>query len=242
MYCPKCGKELPEGAQFCPNCGNSVNTPTVPPEAQDASGHDQDILSTEQQTTTPEPQQVTPPVSNEEVKCPKCGASGCVPQYKQNVSGGGYGCCQGVLGSLILGPLGLLCGMCGQSVKTTNNLVWICPKCGHEFQVITKESVAVNLNGLVISVEMLIAGLIMLLATSGGPSRMGELRIPSFLFAACGLCGAIVSKIALPEDPLSYLTDEQIRKIKIVAVILGVIFGGFAVFYLLLGLMIRTYG
>jgi len=152
MYCPKCGKELPEDAQFCPSCGNSVSTPAVQPdEAQDASDHDQDIPVIEQQTTPPEPQQVTPTASqqtepsvpNEEIKCPKCGATGCVPQYKQNVSGGGYGCCQGALGSLILGPFGLLCGACGRSVKTTNNLVWICPKCGHEFKKpLSKEEMA----------------------------------------------------------------------------------------------------
>lgn len=217
MYCPKCGKELPEGAQFCPHCGNSVNTPTVPPEAQDASGHDQDILSTEQQTTTPEPQQVTPPVSNEEVKCPKCGASGCVPQYKQNVSGGGYGCCQGVLGSLILGPLGLLCGMCGRSVKTTNNLVWICPKCGHEFQVVTKESVVSNLINLVFGGEAVVAGLLMLLS-GGFWTFVGLLEL------VCGLCAAIPAKIALPEDPLTYITEEQEQKVKRCAVIVGVFF------------------
>ena len=25
MYCPNCGKELPEGARFCPDCGFSSN-------------------------------------------------------------------------------------------------------------------------------------------------------------------------------------------------------------------------
>jgi uncharacterized membrane protein YvbJ len=24
MYCTKCGKDLPEGAEFCPNCGAAV--------------------------------------------------------------------------------------------------------------------------------------------------------------------------------------------------------------------------
>ena len=24
MYCPRCGKGLPEGAEFCPNCGAAV--------------------------------------------------------------------------------------------------------------------------------------------------------------------------------------------------------------------------
>lgn len=25
MYCPKCGKEIPNGADFCPACGNRVD-------------------------------------------------------------------------------------------------------------------------------------------------------------------------------------------------------------------------
>lgn len=135
MYCSKCGKELPEGAQFCPNCGNSISPPTAPSSLQVENSPDQDSPATQPPSAPPAPQQTEPPVPNEEIKCPKCGASGCMPQYKQDVSGGGYGCCQGVLGSLILGPLGLLCGTCGKSVKTTNNLVWICPKCGYEFHV-----------------------------------------------------------------------------------------------------------
>ena len=29
MYCPKCGKENPEGASFCTNCGNPLNADTT---------------------------------------------------------------------------------------------------------------------------------------------------------------------------------------------------------------------
>lgn len=220
MYCPKCGKELPEGAQFCPNCGNSVSPPSVPPQFQDSSGHDQDIPLSEPPGT--------PPVPNEEIKCPKCGAVGCVPQYKQNVSGGGYGCCSGGLGALILGPLGLLCGLCGRSTKTTNNLVWICPKCGHEFQAVSKEDVATYFVVLVYGGEMLIPMLLMLLVDQG------VIRIMGFIGAAICLCMVIGAKIALPENPLTYLTEKQIRAIKIAAVIWGVFCGVATVISLLL--------
>lgn len=218
MYCPKCGKELPEGAQFCPNCGNNVSPPAVSPQSQDLSGHDQDIPLPEQPST--------PPVPNEEIKCPKCGAVGCVPQYKQNVSGGGYGCCTGGLGALILGPLGLLCGLCGRSTKTTNNLVWICPKCGHEFQVVAKEDVASNLGLLVLGGEMLIPMLLMLLI------EQPVIRTMGFIGAAFCLCMVIATKSALPQDPLTYLTEEQIRKLKRGAVVGGVFWGVCSVFYL----------
>ncbi|MFQ5998328.1 MAG: RDD family protein [Candidatus Bathyarchaeia archaeon] len=36
MFCTKCGKEVPEQAQFCPHCGNPTGVGTVVPKA-DAS-------------------------------------------------------------------------------------------------------------------------------------------------------------------------------------------------------------
>ena len=228
MYCPKCGKELPEGAQFCPNCGNSVSPSEVPSQSPNLSGYEQDIPLSEQPNTPLEPPLSTPPVPNEEIKCPQCGAVGCVPQYKQNVSGGGYGCCSGGLGALILGPLGLLCGLCGRSTKTTNNLVWICPKCGHEFRAVDKENVQIYLRALVIGGEMLIPMLLMLLVDQGGIKAMGLIGI-----AIC-LCMVIAAKTALPENPLTYLTEEQIRKIKSFAVVCGISFGVYSVLLLLM--------
>lgn len=29
MFCPSCGKEMPDGAKFCGNCGNSVDNPAT---------------------------------------------------------------------------------------------------------------------------------------------------------------------------------------------------------------------
>ena len=41
MYCTKCGKELPEGAEFCPNCGAAVRTEVGLYEtAAERIGHD----------------------------------------------------------------------------------------------------------------------------------------------------------------------------------------------------------
>ena len=36
----------------------------------------------------------------------------------------------------MFGPLGLLCGSCGQGQKTTttNTTYWLCPDCGHKFR------------------------------------------------------------------------------------------------------------
>lgn len=218
MYCPKCGKELPAGAQFCPTCGSSINQPELSPQSQDSSSPDQDIPSINLQGAAAE-QQNQPPVPNEEIKCPRCGATGCTPQYKQNVSGGGYGCCSGGLGALVLGPLGLLCGACGRSVKSTNTLVWICPKCGHEFQAITKESVFSSLMGLIVCVFGSVGSLLCFFADNELLTLMGVTVI-----VPC-LCYAIYLKTTLPENPLTYITEEQKQKLKKLAVVLGVIVG-----------------
>lgn len=34
MYCPNCGKELPEGSKFCPECGRSTAPAETPPPAK----------------------------------------------------------------------------------------------------------------------------------------------------------------------------------------------------------------
>lgn len=36
MYCPNCGKELPEGSKFCPECGRSTVLTETPPPAKPA--------------------------------------------------------------------------------------------------------------------------------------------------------------------------------------------------------------
>lgn len=68
------------------------------------------------------------------MRCPKCGKQNChyVATSKTKVTGfsGGNACC----GFLLMGPMGLLCGMCGMGSETTNNEYWICNDCGQKFQ------------------------------------------------------------------------------------------------------------
>ena len=219
MYCSKCGKELPEGSQFCPNCGNSVNAPAVPPQSQDLNGHGQEIPSPERTGTPAEPQSSAPPVPNEEVKCPKCGAAGCTPQYKQNVSGGGYGCCSGGLGALVLGPLGLLCGACGRSTKTTNTLVWICPKCGHEFRVQSKQEAKTNYMAGCLMMLFCALAVDVFLAYMGYDNYWGELMEgikPLIIFVSVMMAAfiAFISYIGLYKKPPVKFTDEECQQLK----------------------------
>lgn len=74
----------------------------------------------------------------EHICCPQCGNEELQITTETNTqtTGKNYSGGQGCLGYLIFGPLGLLCGMCGQGQKTTttNTTYWICPKCGKKFR------------------------------------------------------------------------------------------------------------
>ena len=132
MKCPYCGYENDEGAVNCEMC----EMPLLQ-------------LSREQ----PQTRQAVPQTSKAErpirrhqpedgfglpsVGCPNCGSplSDCAPIVKTTVksSGGGYGLFSGCCGTILLGPLGLLCGLRKQTITSTNQTWWVCRKCGKEF-------------------------------------------------------------------------------------------------------------
>lgn len=122
MYCIHCGKEIGDDSIFCPNCGIKIGTePTSSAENQENNSNA--LLNNN---------------TSNKLRCPQCGSNKCTPLNQQNVSskGGGYGCLSGGLGFLLLGPFGLLCGLCGRSAhtSTTNTVVWVCSQCGTTFR------------------------------------------------------------------------------------------------------------
>lgn len=118
------GKKNPDGAVFCKECGKNLsgmkdvvkNVPALPEQQETETVGDFDIFS-----------------------CPSCRADSefCYPVVKTNVktSGGGYSFWNGCCGLILLGPLGLLCGACGGSVRTKvrSETWWVCRQCGKEF-------------------------------------------------------------------------------------------------------------
>ena len=129
VYCPHCGNELLEDASFCASCGK-------PMEIEESTDTEEAASS---QTPPPSQGQTDDqPVSLEQgLPCPRCGSRNTkyVAQTAMNTQGGGYSCCVGGCGGLMLGPVGLLLGLCGsgQKTTTTDTSRWVCGDCGAEF-------------------------------------------------------------------------------------------------------------
>lgn len=63
------------------------------------------------------------------MKCPKCGSENI--QFATRTSGSPFSAFDSCCGFLLLGPLGLLCGLCGSDVSTDE--FWVCRDCGKKF-------------------------------------------------------------------------------------------------------------
>lgn len=67
------------------------------------------------------------------MKCPKCGSEDC--QYVTNTEtyGNSFSFSKACCGSILLGPIGILCGSCGAGVYSETHEYWICNTCGRRF-------------------------------------------------------------------------------------------------------------
>lgn len=135
MYCIHCGKEILETAKFCPHCGGAQSTETEENYIEKSPQSQQTISVSSDQTS-------------KSVKCPQCGSHDCQITTKttSQATSGGYSCLGGACGGILMGPIGLLMGLCGRkaTATTTSENVWICHNCGKEF--ITIEAAVNKLN------------------------------------------------------------------------------------------------
>ncbi|MFP3152907.1 zinc ribbon domain-containing protein [Lachnospiraceae bacterium ZAX-1] len=119
MFCNKCGNEIPHESKFCPNCGADMET-ALPLKA-----------------SVIEPIPIIEP-TKKGVFCPNCHSYDLesTSETETKVSGGGYSCGTGCCGSLLLGPIGWLCGLGGKEIhsNSTTRHFWICRSCGHKFR------------------------------------------------------------------------------------------------------------
>lgn len=124
MFCKYCGFQCADDAIFCSKCGKSISSEdTLKPCRHE---NETDSECTADRTSTPS--------QNIQIQhCPKCGSTNVKLINEVNTTGSNYGAAEGCLGYLIMGPLGLLCGLCGANQKTTNKLSWVCDDCGEKF-------------------------------------------------------------------------------------------------------------
>lgn len=148
------------------------------------------------------------------MRCPECGNEDLQILRETNVTttGKNYSGGQGCLGFLMFGPLGLLCGNCGQGqqTQTTSKTYWVCRKCGHKFRDPEEwKSEAKNLrgSGYIMMVLGIVIFLMMLLFGAGG----GIAFFALILFAVFG-CG-LLWDAECEEDKIrkleSFLNDKQ---------------------------------
>lgn len=155
MYCLGCGKEIPDGTPFCTYCGMSQSAGEMDiqyPEFASAKGNSEQSSGSElRQTSNDLPEKATPKLEHKKaddckastvqqkvvydkkhtsrMKCPRCGSEDI--QFATRTSGSLFSASDSCCGFLLLGPLGLLCGLCGSDVSTDE--FWVCRNCGKKF-------------------------------------------------------------------------------------------------------------
>lgn len=112
MHCKHCGQELAEGSAFCHHCGHPQNETAGQPAAGTPN--------------TP----VLRPAEEGGIKCPHCGSTRL--QFTTTVKTQGVSVGDACCGYICLGPLGLLCGLCGAGSTETKE-GWVCCDCGTRF-------------------------------------------------------------------------------------------------------------
>lgn len=66
--------------------------------------------------------------------CNKCGSENCTIINETTTKGKDFSVGKGCIGTLILGPIGLLCGGCGKGKKNINTNYWVCNNCGNKWK------------------------------------------------------------------------------------------------------------
>jgi len=66
--------------------------------------------------------------------CPKCGSENCSVITDTTTYSKGYDLCNGLIGSIIMGPIGMLCGLCGMGQNTVSTDYWVCNFCGYKWE------------------------------------------------------------------------------------------------------------
>jgi DNA-directed RNA polymerase subunit M/transcription elongation factor TFIIS len=107
--CIYCGRENKDSYQYCAYCGEELST-NVYGDSKD------DVFEQEEKKQ-----------NNNQVTCPRCGST---EIYFMTREKGGFDASNACCGYIILGPLGLLCGLASDRESVTMRK---CKNCGNEF-------------------------------------------------------------------------------------------------------------
>lgn len=128
MYCNHCGKEIVENSAFCVYCGTKVSA--IESQLQNEEQSMLPAVIEKSEISTQMAKSRCPSVSDvHRLKCPRCGSTNLhfTTVTENKFFSGTSACC----GAVCLGPIGILCGLCGAGSETTN--FWVCYDCGNEF-------------------------------------------------------------------------------------------------------------
>lgn len=68
------------------------------------------------------------------MKCPSCGGNDCQLTTETKTTGKDFSASKGCCGAILLGPIGVLCGLCGEGKQTNSTSFWVCSNCGKKFK------------------------------------------------------------------------------------------------------------
>lgn len=125
VVCQTCGAENPDGAKFCYRCGTNL-------DGKNPSSGKQEAVKASASAS----QQPGESKERNDTICPFCQAPNCQPMQKNSteIEHKSYRWGQGCCGMFLLGPFGLLCGLCGtgSKMKSESALWWTCLTCGKQ--------------------------------------------------------------------------------------------------------------
>ncbi len=67
--------------------------------------------------------------------CPNCGANNSSVINETTTQGKDFDTGNACCGYILLGPIGILCGACGDGKKTINTNYFVCNNCGYKWKV-----------------------------------------------------------------------------------------------------------
>lgn len=133
MVCKYCGAANPDGAKFCHKCGSALTDAEEPPKTEEPPKAEEPPKTGEAPSQQGD---LSPVTAHTDPVCPFCGSENCQPMTRNitKIKNSGYSATSGCCGLCLLGPFGLLCGLCGTGSKVDikNETVWVCQKCGKQ--------------------------------------------------------------------------------------------------------------